>query len=338
LRSETFPLPAAIDEPLTFSFAYKLPGLVRAGDNVHVNLRFFGTNLDDCLDQNTVLVGSDSGDSNMTDYGRIIWKGITVPKGARMADVYISANINYPWTSGVAMFDDFSVRPEPVPAAEPGFLGPANPRAESRSDHWYCGSSGSAVAFVGHDSISGSNNFTLGNTTAGQSTADLRSETFPLPAAIDEPLTFSFAYKLPGLVKAGDNVHVNLRFFGTNLDDSLEQVTMLIGSDSGDSSMSHYRRITRRDIAVPKGARMTDVYISANINHPWTSGLALFNDFSVMWKPVWLSRSSMRHIVLSILVLLWFGPPALLLIRRISRKGDASRIAGSAPQDDRTSD
>jgi hypothetical protein len=339
LRSETFLVPAAIDHPLTFSFAYKLPDRVHAGDNVHVNLRFFGTNLDDYLDQKTVLVGSSSGDSNMIDYGRIIWRGITGPKGARMADVWITANINHPWTSGLAMFNDFSVRSEPVQTAEPGFLGPANPRAESVSDHWNCRTSGSAVAFVGHDPMSGSNTFILGNTAAGQSTADLRSETFLLPAAIDYPLTFSFAYKLPELVKAGDNVHVNLRFFGTNLDDYLEQVTVLVGSSSKDSSMTHYKRITQRGITVPEGARMADVWITANINYSWTSGLAMFNDFSVVWKPLWLSRSTIRHIITSFMVLFWVVPPLIVLLaRRVSHNKKISRIPSSVPQGGRDMD
>jgi hypothetical protein len=103
------------------------------------------------------------------------------------------------------------------------------------------------------------------------------------------------------MVQEEDNVHVNLRFFGTSLDDGLKQVTLLVGSDSGDSSMSHYRRITRRGITVPKGARMADVYISANINHPWTSGLAMFNDFSVTSERAWLPLAERRLIAFSLL-------------------------------------
>ena len=111
IRSVMFPLghgrPAR--GPFTFSFAYKLPAKVKPGDNIEVNFRFFGKKDTDCLDQQTAIVGSKSGDSEMKQYKTMTLTGIMAPKGAVQADVWIVANIASPWTSGMAQFDDFSV-------------------------------------------------------------------------------------------------------------------------------------------------------------------------------------------------------------------------------------
>jgi hypothetical protein len=45
--------------------------------------------------------------------------------------------------------------------------------------------------------------------------------------------------------------------------------------------MTHYNTIISPDIIAPKGAMKADIRITANLTDPWTSGTALFDDFSV---------------------------------------------------------
>jgi len=114
LRSVMFPLgrPGKNHGRFTFSFTYKLPEAVKPGDNIEVNLRFFDESETNFLGQKTILVGSSSADSEMTDYKTIATNNIVAPDGAAKADVWVVANIFDPWTSGAAQFDDFSVTTE----------------------------------------------------------------------------------------------------------------------------------------------------------------------------------------------------------------------------------
>ena len=111
LRSEMFSLRGASQArgPYNISFAYKLPTKVKPGDNIEVNFRFFGEGDNHFLGQKTILLGSSSGDSEMIQYKTVRITGISPPKGAVKADVWIVANIGGPWTSGSAQFDDFFV-------------------------------------------------------------------------------------------------------------------------------------------------------------------------------------------------------------------------------------
>lgn len=128
-RSQNFPLgPAAGGaEPITFSFTYKLPGKVNRNDDIMVFIRFFDDSGTNFLGQRSVLLGSRSGDSEMTGYKTVTLTGIRalknatgvrLPKDARTttADIWVTCNIFEPWTSGDARFDDFSVTTLPGPS------------------------------------------------------------------------------------------------------------------------------------------------------------------------------------------------------------------------------
>jgi tRNA A-37 threonylcarbamoyl transferase component Bud32 len=173
-----------------------------------------------------------------------------------------------------------------------GFLGPQNPGAESELDHWYYGTlGGGLVATSTNAPATGHKCFQLGvtNALAGQTNhADLRSELFPLgPAARGrQPIKASFAYKLPGKVKAGDNLHVNFRFYGPTEKDFLDQKVILIGSDTHDSEMTRYKTISLTNLFAPTNALNADIWVTANLEPDcWTSGLAEFDDFALSTKP-----------------------------------------------------
>jgi hypothetical protein len=111
IRSEMFSLgnPRRARGPFTFSFAYKLPTKVKPGDNIEVNFRFFDQSETNFLGQQTVAVGSSSGDSEMKQYQTKTLSGLVAPAGAAKADIWIVANVGGPWTSGTAQFDDLAV-------------------------------------------------------------------------------------------------------------------------------------------------------------------------------------------------------------------------------------
>lgn len=167
------------------------------------------------------------------------------------------------------------------------FLGPGNPGAEADFDQWYNGVEGSGVVAVsGDDPLTGVSCFVIGITNAAAwpvNHADLRSVQFSLgdDRTARGPFTFSFNYKLPGAVKAGDNLQVCLRFFDESETNYLGGVSILVGSDTGDSAMTYYKMITTNNIVPPKGAAKADVWVVANIFSAWTSGTAEFDDFSV---------------------------------------------------------
>jgi hypothetical protein len=168
-------------------------------------------------------------------------------------------------------------------------LGPLNPGAEHGSDNWYYGSNAAAFLSVDDtDPATGTNDFTLGNNTPGQeNSANWRSQNFPLGLAADNggPITFSFVYKLTDEVKADENLSVYLRFFDATGTHYLNERSISIGSSSGDSNMTHYKRVTLTNIHAQQGAKTADIWVTANIFKPWTSGTARFDDFSVATVP-----------------------------------------------------
>ena len=95
--------------PITFSFAYKLSDPVAAGNNIHVQLRFFDSTGTNFIGERVIPVGARTSDSAMTDYRTLVINGILAPHKARTADIWVDANIFEPWVSGTAHFDDFSV-------------------------------------------------------------------------------------------------------------------------------------------------------------------------------------------------------------------------------------
>jgi len=184
--------------------------------------------------------------------------------------------------------EEFPIVPAPKMASlHRIFLGPANPGAESDFANWYNGVLGGGLVDIGTDDpATGLCYFKIGITNAGAypvNHADLRSVMFPLGHAGKKlrPFTFSFTYKLPEVVKAGDNIEVNLRFFDLTETNFLGGKTILVGSSTADSKMSEYKTMTVSNIVAPDGAAKADVWVVANIFNPWTSGIAEFDDFSV---------------------------------------------------------
>ena len=164
-------------------------------------------------------------------------------------------------------------------------LGPSNPGAEHGSEDWLYGTNGAAwVTVDDSDPATGEHDFALGNNNAGhENRADWRSHIFPLGPAANgaRPITFSFAYKFPDKVNQRENMQVFLRFFdaaGTNF---FGQKIFRVGSHTGDSKMAGYRTMTITDILAPRKARTADIWVTANIWEPWTSGVGRFDDFSV---------------------------------------------------------
>ena len=170
-------------------------------------------------------------------------------------------------------------------AARPVMIGPSNPGAENGPDEWWRGTSGKSYLSVDNtDPASGDNDFTLGNGAVdGDNAADWRSVIFSLgPAAKGaSPITFSFAYKLPDPVKAGDNIRVQLRFFD-KVTNFVGQREFWLGSKSRDSAMAGYKTVTVGDIWTPPKARVADIRVSVNLyGDRWSSGTGRFDDFSV---------------------------------------------------------
>jgi hypothetical protein len=202
------------------------------------------------------------------------------------------------------------------------FAGPANPGAETGFNNWMYGVLGTgSVALDTDNTAHGHGDFVIGvtnGTVEGEvNHADLRSEKFPLPYGGNTrgPLTFSFAYKLPGPVKPGDNLEVYLRFFAPGEEVFLGQKIFPVGSSTRDSEMSQYRTMIITNIFAPRKTVQADVWVVANIIKPWTSGYAYFDDFSV-------TAPAPGHWA-KILIWAGIGAGAILLtmvLRRISRK------------------
>ena len=191
------------------------------------------------------------------------------------------------------VLEEYPIMPAPPRAeARQVFLGPANAGAENGWSSWYNGVLGGGfVALDADDPATGMSCFLIGisNAVPGQTHhADIRSETFSLGRAgkTRQPLTLSFAYKLPGKVKPGDNIQVFFRFFDQTGTNYLGQEMVRLGSNTGDSEMRLYKTMTLADIFAPREAVSADIWIAANIfDEPWTSGAAQFDDFLVTAGP-----------------------------------------------------
>jgi hypothetical protein len=191
------------------------------------------------------------------------------------------------------VLEEYPILPPPPRAdARRVFLGPANAGAESGRSGWYNGTLGGGfVAIDSDEPATGVSCFTIGisNAVPGQTHhADFRSEPFSLGRAgtTRQPIALSFALKLPGKVKPGDNIQVFFRFFDQTGTNCLDQEMVRLGSNTSDSEMSHYKTMTLPDIFVPRKAVTADIWVAANIfDEPWTSGAAQFDDFLVTAGP-----------------------------------------------------
>lgn len=197
------------------------------------------------------------------------------------------------WIGGVALLLG-SLTP-PVRAE---VLGPLDPGAEMGTvpvSYWFTGASGAGFVDT-HDPsnpYTGSYDFKVGNTVAstpftGGNYGDFRSPVFPLGNAARgaQPITFSFAYELPGPVTTGDNMLAELIFYeraGANGDGDgyVGEYDVGLGDDSGDTSMTSYALFTHGGIVAPATAEWGAVRFTANIFQAWSSGAAFFDDISV---------------------------------------------------------
>jgi hypothetical protein len=168
-------------------------------------------------------------------------------------------------------------------------LGPLDPCAEHGFDDWYYGTNGTGFLTIDDtDPATGTNDFTLGNTSTGKGNlADWRSQNFVLgPAAAGaRPITFSFSYKLPDTVNGQDNIRVELRFFDKTGTNYRAEKMFLVGSATGDSGMTRYKRVVVGNILAPRNAQTADVRVNANLFEPWASGTARFDNISVTTVP-----------------------------------------------------
>jgi hypothetical protein len=240
------------------------------------------------------------------------------------------------------VLEEYPIVPAPPRGdARQVFLGPVNPGAEDGWSGWYNGVLGGGfVALDTDDPATGLSCFRIGisNAVPGQiHHADIRSETFSLGHAAGkrQPITLSFAYKLPGKIKPGDNIQVFFRFFDQTGTNYLGQELVRLGSNTGDSEMRLYKRMTLPDLFAPRNAVTADIWVVANVfDEPWTSGAALFDDFLVTAGPA-RSRALLYigAIILGVLTtwLIW-----ALRTRRLSGKGglpggDSPSVTASNP-------
>jgi len=173
-----------------------------------------------------------------------------------------------------------------VASARPVVLGPSNPGAESGFEGWYYGVLGGGSVSIDHDPAKGNNDFRIGitkTTSSPTNRADLRSELFPLGAAVNgrRAITLSFRYMLPDKVKAGDDIALYLRFFDETGTHFFDQKPIFLGSRTDDSEMAVYKTMVLTNIFAPREAVAADIWITANIFEPWTSGTAQFDEISV---------------------------------------------------------
>jgi MYXO-CTERM domain-containing protein len=181
----------------------------------------------------------------------------------------------------------------PAANAAAVFLGPDNPGAEAGNTNWFTGAGGGGSSGIdATDPASGTQDFQLAQTITsapnGGNQVDWRSASFLLGPATNgaQPVDFSFAYKLPNTVNAGDNIRVQLRFFQTNAGGVfLGENNIVVGANTNDSGMTGYKTITATGITVPANAHSADIRFSANIFEPWSSGTGRFDDFSVSTAP-----------------------------------------------------
>ena len=192
------------------------------------------------------------------------------------------------------------------------FLGPPESGTWSGSSKWLTGATGAASTLYDfNNSDNGACAFVISNTVAGnENRADWRCVPFSLgPAAGGvRPITFSFAYKLVDRVEAGNNIHVQFRFFDSTGTNFINELVVPVGAHTSDSAMTGYRTLTMNDILVPPKARTADIWINANIFEPWVSGTALFDDFSVTTVP-----RSLRFKA-GVITALWIGACGLFVL------------------------
>ena len=374
-RSPNFALgPAAAgNAPIKFSFSYKLPDAVNAGNNVRIELRFFDKTGTNYLDERKILVGSSSRDTSMRSYKKVVITNIRAPRGAATADIRVNANLFEPWSSGTGRFDDFAVitikhsllfeagvaaialigicaltmllvcfwrRSAPVlqssSMAPPAqfqrstqtmntntikslwrwavmfagvaacvvlavfailflfkqqiILGPVDSGPSSGGANWLSGAYGASTVSIDSSdpAAKGGYDLVISNTVAGkENTSDWRSLPFTLGPAAEgaRPITFSFAYKVVDSVAQGNNIFVQLRFFGSTGTNFISQRVIPVGAQTGDSAMPSYKTITLNSIVAPRNAQTADVWIDANIFEPWVSGTAQFANISVTTRP-----------------------------------------------------
>jgi len=210
-------------------------------------------------------------------------------------------------------------------------LGP--PDFGSAGENWFTGANGGGSVSLDFDDppTEGGSDFVLNNTVAGSGhNADCRCPLFPLgPAAGGErPITFSFAYKFVDTVAAKNNIEVVLRFYDST-DKYINQRTILVGANTGDSAMTGYRTIKISDIPAPPTARSADVWINANYFELWTSGTGRFGNISVTTaRPSLFVRTGVG---VAALIALW--TLALLLTLFWRRSAPALLSSPMAPPD-----
>ena len=200
------------------------------------------------------------------------------------------------------------------------FLGPAESGTWSGSEKWPNGMYGAASTSYDFDDHSkGFCAFVISNTVAGkENTADWRCLPFSLgPAAAGtRPITFSFAYKLSDPVAAGNNIHVQLRFFDSTGTNFIGERVIPVGARTSDSAMTDYRTLVINGILAPHKARTADIWVDANIFEPWVSGTARFDDFSVTTIP----RSLRFKMMVGVAVLLGICVLTLMLVQLWRRR------------------
>lgn len=173
-----------------------------------------------------------------------------------------------------------------LPDKKQALLGPLNPGAEEGSEQWYYAMDGTGKLLTDStDAASGDGDFTIGNTSTNRHDhAEWRCEMFSLGSATNgaHPVTFSFDYKLPGPVKDGDDIRVQLRFFDQNTN-FIGQKLFWVGSSSHDSAMTGYKTVATKGILPPQGARICDITLSANVydGDRWSSGIGRFDNIFV---------------------------------------------------------
>ena len=167
-------------------------------------------------------------------------------------------------------------------------LGPPESGTFSGSERWlYSARGAGSTRYDFNDPANGTCALVISNSVAGkENTADWRCPLFPLgPAAgAARPLSFSFSYKLPDPVAPGNDILIHLRFYDSATNWLATRVYAL-GTHTSDSAMSSYRTLAINGITPPPLARLADITIIANVDAPWTSGTAKFDDFALTTVP-----------------------------------------------------
>jgi hypothetical protein len=188
-------------------------------------------------------------------------------------------------------------------------LGPLDSVAGSPGVNWTpdMKGEGSATVDFNDPATKGGYDFVLSNTASNTvdgpaNNAECRCPLFPLgPAAGGaRPITFSFAYKLTGVVDAKNDMRIQLRFWSANGNqfEFINERVVYVGTQTGDSEMTGYRTVTINGIKAPQQARMADVWANANIFEPWVSGTGRFANISVT-----TTRSLPFRILVAVVVL-----------------------------------